>query len=302
MEFNEREKELIKKLVGSSSTVYYVSVYDFFIQTLEKDTALVCYVDYFKTFFSYRKKTFENQDAELKKAYFDIVEIVNLFHKLETKSYISRIRRVKERDFDIDCFVVVHSKNRKINEKPIQTEKDKQFQYHISLGENEKVVISDDKWYDERSRVDGTKEYLDEIYDSYVISEQYDVYELLDSYVHINQSLIELQSNNFKTNEEQQLAEAQKQKKIAIGAVILSVCAIIASIFVPRSTPSTINYSQFDSIQTNQSELINILRELKINQIDNDSLIKELNSVNQSIDEILNSLNEIKKSKSMNTK
>ena len=51
-----------------------------------------------------------------------------------------------------------------------------------------------------------------------------------------------------------------------------------------------------------QDEMIKTLNEIKISQIDNDSLIKELNLVNHSIDEISNSLNEMKKSNSKGRK
>lgn len=80
--------------------------------------------------------------------------------------------------------------------------------------------------------------------------------------------------------------------------LFLSVGAILWSIYASNEIPITINQSQFDSIQIQQAELIKKLNELKISQIDNDSLIKELNLLNQSIDEISNTLNEIKESKS----
>lgn len=161
--------------------------------------------------------------------------------------------------------------------------------------------------------------------------------------VSISNELKELVNRDFKTYEDIQLEEAQKQTKIAfesleearkqtesanasleeaqkqtksayasleeaqkqsesakfqtglsIGAVLLSIGAIIASIIVPRVTPSTIDYSQFDSIQIKQNELINTLKELKTIQITNDSMIKELNLANQSINEISNTLKEVK--------
>lgn len=156
-----------------------------------------------------------------------------------------------------------------------------------------------------------------------------DTYRLLSSYMMINQELFELVSNNFKTYEDIQLEEAQNQTKIAhesleearkqtesasaslaeaqkqtgkaktqtnlsITAVVLSVFAIIASIIVPRCTPSTLDQKQFDTIQMKQNELIKTLNEIKISKIDNDSLIKELNLANESIDEISNTLKEIK--------
>lgn len=156
-----------------------------------------------------------------------------------------------------------------------------------------------------------------------------DTYRLLSSYMMINQELFELVSNNFKTYEDIQLEEAQNQTKIAhesleearkqtesasaslaeaqkqtgkaktqtnlsITAVVLSVFAIIASIFVPRCTPSTLDQKQFDTIQMKQNELIKTLNEVKAIQITNDSLIKELNLANESIDEISNTLKEIK--------
>lgn len=91
-----------------------------------------------------------------------------------------------------------------------------------------------------------------------------------------------------------QSESAKFQTGLSIGAVLLSIGTIIASIIVPRVTPSTIDYSQFDSIQIKQNELINTLKELKTIQITNDSMIKELNLSNQSIDEISNTLKEVK--------
>lgn len=150
----------------------------------------------------------------------------------------------------------------------------------------------------------------------------------------VSQRLRTLVENDFKTYEDIQLEEAQKQTKashesleearkqtesanksleearkqtksakrqtwLSIGAVILSVLAIIASIFVPRCTPSTLDQKQFNTIQMKQNELIKTLNEIKISKIDNDSLIKELNLANESIDEISNTLKELKK---MNSK
>ena len=144
----------------------------------------------------------------------------------------------------------------------------------------------------------------------------------------------ELVSNDFKTYEDIQLEEARKQTNIAneslkearkqtesasaslaeaqrqtgkaktqtilsFIAVGLSIFAIIASIIVPRCTPSTLDQKQFDTIQMKQNELIKTLNEIKISKIDNDSLIKELNLANESFDEISNTLKELKK---MNSK
>ena len=114
-----------------------------------------------------------------------------------------------------------------------------------------------------------------------------------------NESLAEAQKQRELANES--LGEAQKQTKsakcqtwLSIGAVILSFCAIIASIFVPRCTSSTLDQKQFDTIQMKQDEVIKTLNEVKTIQITNDSLIKELNLANESIDEISNTLKEIK--------
>lgn len=150
----------------------------------------------------------------------------------------------------------------------------------------------------------------------------------------ITTKIIELVSNDFKTYEEIQLEEAQNQTKIAhesleearkqtesasaslaeaqrqtgkaktqtilsFIAVGLSIFAIIASIIVPRCTPSTLDQKQFDTIQMKQNELIKTLNEIKISKIDNDSLIKKLNLANESIDKISNTLKELKK---MNSK
>lgn len=132
----------------------------------------------------------------------------------------------------------------------------------------------------------------------------------------VSQRLRILVSNNFKTYEDIQLEEAKKQTESAqkslkeaqrqtrwsIGAVCLSILTLIASIVMPiiLSKCSTdpienkMEKSQFDSIQSKQNELINTLYPLKNIQITNDSLIKELNLANESINEISNTLKEIK--------
>lgn len=132
----------------------------------------------------------------------------------------------------------------------------------------------------------------------------------------VSQRLRTLVSNDFKTYEDIQLEEAKKQTKSAqdslkeaqrqtrwsIGAVCLSILTLIASIVMPiiLSKCSTdpienkMEKSQFDSIQSKQNELINTLYPLKNIQITNDSMIKELNLANESIDEISNTLKEIK--------
>ena len=116
-------------------------------------------------------------------------------------------------------------------------------------------------------------------------------------------SLAETIKQTQKTQES--LEEAQKQSYqartqtgLSIFTLFLSVGAILWSIYASNEIPITINQSQFDSIQIQQAELIKKLNELKISQIDNDSLIKELNLLNQSIDEISHSLNEMKESNS----
>lgn len=137
----------------------------------------------------------------------------------------------------------------------------------------------------------------------------------------VTTKFIDLVSNDFKTYEDIQLEEARKQTESAqeslkeaqrqtrwsIGAVCLSILTLIASIVMPIilskcSTDPIENKmvkSQFDSIQSKQNELINTLYPLKNIQITNDSLIKELNLANESIDKISNTLKELKK---MNSK
>ncbi|MDO4526179.1 MAG: hypothetical protein Q4B61_12710, partial [Bacteroidales bacterium] len=132
----------------------------------------------------------------------------------------------------------------------------------------------------------------------------------------VSQRLRTLVSNDFKTYEDIQLEEAKKQTKSAqeslkeaqrqtrwsIGAVCLSIITLIASIVMPiiLSKCSTdpienkMEKSQFDSIQSKQNELINTLYPLKAIQTTNDSLIKELNLANESINEISNTLKELK--------
>ncbi len=109
-------------------------------------------------------------------------------------------------------------------------------------------------------------------------------------------SLAEAQEQTLKSQDS--LVEAQKQtfwSRITLAvSLILSIAAIICSILVPRYTPSTLDQEQFNTIQMKQNELIKTLNEIKISQIDNDSLIKELNLANESIDEISNTLKEVK--------
>lgn len=292
MKFSDKEKRVIEKLIDFSDE-YYVSMIDFFSGVLDEDTAFVCYPLYSRTFFSYRIKSYKNNNNVLKQSYFDVVSIVNLFHKLEKESYISRIQRENE-IFSETAFLVAHSKNRLITESPTNNpNEDKTSQYHIKLGDDENVVVSHDKWYLEGNKINGTREYKDEIYDSYIVSEQNGVYELLNSYVHINQEMYDLVEKDFKTCEEIQLEEAKKQTKWSIVAVILSLVAIIVSFIVPRCFSSKLDQQQFDTIQIKQNELILSLDELKLNKIDNDSFVKDLDKMQESIDEISNTLNKI---------
>ncbi len=112
-------------------------------------------------------------------------------------------------------------------------------------------------------------------------------------------SLAETIKQTQKTQES--LEEAQKQSYqartqtgLSIFTLFLSVGAILWSIYASNEIPITINQSQFDSIQIQQKVLIETLNEIKMSQMDKDSVIKELDSTKAKIDEISNTLNEIK--------
>ncbi len=198
---------------------------------------------------------------------------------------------------------------------------------YIFLASNDKgveIVEIDEFW---QLSIKTTREVCE--YTIRELSSKLDIFGLVTSVVSIEQELFELVSNDFKTYEDIQLEEARKQTNIAneslkearkqtesasaslaeaqrqtgkaktqtilsFIAVGLSIFAIIASIFVPRCTPSTLDQKQFDTIQMKQNELIKTLNDVKTIQITNDSLIKELNLANESINEISNTLKEIK--------
>ncbi len=112
-------------------------------------------------------------------------------------------------------------------------------------------------------------------------------------------SLAETIKQTQKTQES--LEEAQKQSYqartqtgLSIFTLFLSVGAILWSIYASNEIPITINQSQFDSIQIQQKVLIETLNEIKMSQMDKDSVIKELDSTKAKIDEISNTLKEIK--------
>ena len=117
-------------------------------------------------------------------------------------------------------------------------------------------------------------------------------------------SLAETIKQTQKTQES--LEEAQKQSYqartqtgLSIFTLFLSVGAILWSIYASNEIPITINQSQFDSIQIQQKVLIETLNEIKMSQMDKDSVIKELDSTKAKIDKISNTLKELKK---MNSK
>lgn len=112
-------------------------------------------------------------------------------------------------------------------------------------------------------------------------------------------SLAETIKQTQKTQES--LEEAQKQSYqartqtgLSILTLFLSVGAILWSIYASNEIPITINQSQFDSIQIQQKVFIETLNEIKMSQMDKDSVIKELDSTKAKIDKISNTLKEIK--------
>ena len=117
-------------------------------------------------------------------------------------------------------------------------------------------------------------------------------------------SLAETIKQTQKTQEsldeaQKQSYQARTQTGLSIFTLFLSVCAILWSIYASNEIPITINQSQFDSIQIQQKVLIETLNEIKMSQMDKDSVIKELDSTKAKIDEISNTLKELKK---MNSK
>lgn len=117
-------------------------------------------------------------------------------------------------------------------------------------------------------------------------------------------SLAETIKQTQKTQEsldeaQKQSYQARTQTGLSILTLFLSVGAILWSIYASNEIPITINQSQFDSIQIQQKVLIETLNEIKMSQMDKDSVIKELDSTKAKIDKISNTLKELKK---MNSK
>lgn len=112
-------------------------------------------------------------------------------------------------------------------------------------------------------------------------------------------SLAETIKQTQKTQEsldeaQKQSYQARTQTGLSIFTLFLSVGAILWSIYASNEIPITINQSQFDSIQIQQKVLIETLNEIKMSQMDKDSVIKELDSTKAKIDKISNTLKEVK--------
>lgn len=112
-------------------------------------------------------------------------------------------------------------------------------------------------------------------------------------------SLAETIKQTQKTQEsldeaQKQSYQARTQTGLSIFTLFLSVGAILWSIYASNEIPITINQSQFDSIQIQQKVFIETLNEIKMSQMDKDSVIKELDSTKAKIDKISNTLKEIK--------
>ena len=332
MKFSKLEQEQIKKLCEwAKEANRFMPIRDFYACSgLEEGTGVICVYDEK----SHQPKSVLYVDAEKceEDEFVKIREYEN--NCLFRFSFIYKLERLGLITISKTSFPNTDSKGWACFEgykKAFPIDRIQCFNDFTFIEDNGKdfKIIKLDHFGNLSNRV--TREVFD--YSNKEISSKLDIFGLVTSVVSIEQELFELVSNNFKTYEDIQLEEAQNQTKIAhesleearkqtesasaslaeaqkqtgkaktqtnlsFGAVILSVIAIIASIFVPRCTPSTLDQKQFDTIQNNQAELIKKLNELKISQIDNDSLIKELNLLNQSIDEISNMLNEIKESKS----
>ena len=306
MKFSKLEQEEIKKICEWAKTPdiflgisHYLSHYGLQdgtgIFSFPNENLILC----FDTEMFDNDNFYPNGGNAIKKTVFTL----NFILKLERLNYVTLVPE-KGVEFLYSFKGDVYIKNIEKNE----------FDYYFSYL-NDKVNSTKAKLiYKDNVIID--TETKKQIYFCYPIQFEFDSYRLLSSYMMVNQELFELVSNDFKTYEDIQLEEAKKQTKSAqdslkeaqrqtrwsIGAVCLSILTLIASIVMPiiLSKCSTdpienkMEKSQFDSIQSKQNELINTLYPLKNIQITNDSLIKELNLANESIDEISNTLKEIK--------
>lgn len=346
MKFSKLEQEQIKKLCEwAKEANRFMPIRDFYACSgLEEGTGVICVYDEK----SHQPKSVLYVDAEKceEDEFVKIREYENnclfrfsLIYKLERLGLIT-ISKTSYPNTDSKGWACFEGYKKAFPIDRIQCFND--YTFIVDDGKDFKIIELD-HFGGLSDRV--TREVFD--YSNKELSSKLDIFGLVTSVVSIEQELFELVSNDFKTYEEIQLEEAQKQTKashesleearkqtkasfdslaetikqtqktqesleeaqkqsyqartqtgLSILTLFLSVGAILWSIYASNEIPITINQSQFDSIQIQQAELIKKLNELKISQIDNDSLIKELNLLNQSIDEISNTLNEIKESKS----
>lgn len=330
MKFSKLEQEQIKKLCGwAKDANRFMPIRDYYACSgLEEGTGVICIYDEK----SHQPKSVLYVDAEKceEDEFVKIREYEN--NCLFRFSFIYKLERLGLITISKTSFPNTDSKGWAcfegfMNASAIDVIEEGIGKNYIFLESNDKgveIVEIDEFW---QLSIKTTREVCE--YTIRELSSKLDIFGLVTSVVSIEQELFELVSNDFKTYEDIQLEEARKQTNIAneslkearkqtesasaslaeaqrqtgkaktqtnlsITAVVLSVFAIIASIFVPRCTPSTLDQKQFDTIQMKQNELIKTLNDVKTIQITNDSLIKELNLANESIDEISNTLKEIK--------
>ena len=282
MIFSQKEKDYIRLLVEYCKPKYYSYISGFLSEKiLKEDTALLAYSnrEYPNAFFVYRCGKYDKQ--VLDSAYFDTICALSLLLKLEREGYVS-FAYSDNPWMKYDAYLTPHSDKELV--KFDYNDDDPRFHFHVELKCNdklEKYIIKDDNWYLEK------KEYgpFDSPeYKSIVINKISRVFYLLNSCIHIEQELIDLESHSFKTLAERQLEEAQKQTaeaqaqsiearkqtaeaqaqseearsqtKLSCGAVVLSVFSIICACFIPVYVArnetvrmDTIQYQRWDSIK-----------------------------------------------------
>lgn len=300
MRFSEKEKEYIQLLVEYCKSEYYSYISGFLSEKiLKEDTALLGYQNrsYPNAFFVYRCGKYKKQ--ELGEAFFDTISALSLLLKLERYGYASFAH--SDNPMMKNDIYLTHQANKELV-KFDQDDDDSTFTFHVELKCNdklEKYIIKDDNWYYE-NKENGPFDSPE--YKSIVINKNLRVYDLLDSCIQINQELKDLVSRSFKTIEELQLKEAQKQtaeaqtqskeaQKQTIWSLIafgLSMLSILLSIGVPiyvarneTVTMDTIQYKRWDSIKVStDSRIEKIEQSLK----ERDSMLNDISNTLKTIE------------------
>ena len=104
-----------------------------------------------------------------------------------------------------------------------------------------------------------------------------DIFDLVASNIALDQELIDLANNNFKTKDERMFEKSLCLARIAI------LVAIVVPLFVTKCTQTKMDYEQFNRIDTNQTKIINNLQIMNSHNIIKDSVcesrIKEFDSI-----------------------